>query len=101
MQPLGSNQTTTCDSPVKKSKIVSLCISFASLCLKCRIAELPLRAGLMCFVDARTSSESNGRSVIWRFERSDAIETCNGMIFNFYTGLPHTYVSTKTAEGGK
>ena len=58
MQPLGSNQTTTCDSPVQKSKIVSLCISFASLCLKCRIAELPLRAGLMCFVDARTSSES-------------------------------------------
>ena len=54
-----------------------------------------------CFVDALISNEStkhmsptlNGNSVIWRFEGSDAIETCNGITFNFYTGLPHIVVS--------
>ena len=31
----------------------------------------------------------NGSSVIRRFERSDAIEICDGIIFDFYTGLSH------------
>ena len=29
----------------------------------------------------------NGSSVVWRFERSNAIEICDGIIFNFYTEL--------------
>ena len=31
----------------------------------------------------------NGSSVIWHFEGSDVIEICNGITFEFYTGLPH------------
>ena len=31
----------------------------------------------------------NGSSEIRRFERGDTIEICNGIIFDFYTGLPH------------
>ena len=31
----------------------------------------------------------NRSSAIWRFEGSDAIEICGGIIFDFYTGLPH------------
>ena len=31
----------------------------------------------------------NGSSAIQRFERSNAIEICNGITFDFYTGLPH------------
>ena len=31
----------------------------------------------------------NGSSAILRFERSDAIEICDGITFDFYTGLPH------------
>ena len=31
----------------------------------------------------------NGSSVIRHFEHSDAIEMHDGIIFDFYTGLPH------------
>ena len=31
----------------------------------------------------------NGSSEIWCFERSDAIEISNGIIFDFYMGLPY------------
>ena len=31
----------------------------------------------------------NGSSVIQRFEGSGAIEICDGITFDFYTGLPH------------
>ena len=41
---------------------------------------------------ARLSPALNGRSEIRRFERSDAIEICNGIIFDFYTGLPRVDV---------
>ena len=30
-----------------------------------------------------------GSSAIWRFKHSNAIEICDGITFNFYTGLPH------------
>ena len=33
----------------------------------------------------------NGSSPIRRFEGSDAIEIRNGIIFDFYTELPHMY----------
>ena len=32
-----------------------------------------------------------GSSAIQCFEHSDAIEICDGIIFNFYTGLPHIH----------
>ena len=31
----------------------------------------------------------NGSSAIRRFEGSDAIKICDGITFDFYTGLPH------------
>ena len=31
----------------------------------------------------------NGSSVLRRFERSNAIEICDGITFDFYMGLPH------------
>ena len=31
----------------------------------------------------------NGSSVIRHFEGSDAIKICDGITFDFYTGLPH------------
>ena len=37
-----------CGSPVQKSKVIPLCISIASLPLKRCIAELLLKAGLIC-----------------------------------------------------
>ena len=35
------------------------------------------------------SPSLNGSSLIRRFEGSDAIEICNRISFDFYTGLPH------------
>ena len=32
-----------------------------------------------------------------RFKRSDAIEICDGITFDFYTGLPHVYVARHAA----
>ena len=40
------------------------------------------------------SSILNGSSAIRRFERSNAIEICNGITFDFYTGLPHMYLQS-------
>ena len=37
----------------------------------------------------RLSPALNGSSEIRRFERSDAIKIRNGIIFDFYMGLPH------------
>ena len=61
----------------------------------------PVKGGAhTCFVDAWISNESmkhtspalNRSSVIWRFEGSDAIKICDGITFDFYTGLPHMYI---------
>ena len=37
----------------------------------------------------------NGSSAIRRFEHSDAIEIRDGIIFDFYPGLPHSEVLTQ------
>ena len=37
----------------------------------------------------------NGSPAIWCFECSDAIEIRNGIIFDFYTGLPHNMKGTE------
>ena len=42
--------------------------------------------------EVRMSPALNGSSEIQRFERTDAIKICNGIIV-FYPGLSHTYVS--------
>ena len=31
----------------------------------------------------------NGRTTLQHFERDNTVEICNGMMFNFYPGLPH------------
>ena len=36
----------------------------------------------------------NGSSTIQHFEGSDAIEICDGITFNFYTGLPDMTILT-------
>ena len=33
----------------------------------------------------------NGSFVLQRFKRSNTVELCNGMMFNFYPGLPHVH----------
>ena len=37
----------------------------------------------------RMSPALNRSSALWRFERSNAIEICNEIMFSFYPGLPH------------
>ena len=37
----------------------------------------------------------NGSSALQRFERSNAIEIRNGIMFDFYPGLPHIYIYGK------
>ena len=34
----------------------------------------------------------NGSSALEDFERSNAIELRNGIVFNFYPGLPHVHI---------
>ena len=51
----------------------------------------------MCYIDmsgthiypARMSPALNGSSVLQCFERSNTVEICNGITFDFYPGLPH------------
>ena len=35
------------------------------------------------------SPASNGSSVLLRFEHDNTVEICNGIMFDFYPGLPH------------
>ena len=37
------------------------------------------------------SATLNGSSTLERFERSNMIEICDGIMFDFYPGLPHIY----------
>ena len=39
----------------------------------------------------------NGSSVIWHFERSNAIKIRDRIIFNFYMGLPHMYTLSSSS----
>ena len=62
----------------------------ALLCLKCKVGLIRT-----CFVDARISHMSpalDGSSAIRHFELSDALKIHDGIIFDFYTGLPHIYM---------
>ena len=40
----------------------------------------------------------NRSSAIRRFEGSDAVEICDGITFDFYTGLPHVAFQQDTSE---
>ena len=42
----------------------------------------------------------NGSTVLQRFERGNAVEIRNGIMFDFYLGLPHMYVSMCDRGGG-
>ena len=65
------------------------------LCSKHCIVELLLRVGLIALCGyshiyvARMSPTLHRSSAIRCFERGDAIEIHDGIIFNFYTGLSH------------
>ena len=64
--------------------------------------EFPLRAGLIYTLGklintyhiytAHMSPALNGSSALERFEHSNAIKIRNGIMFNFYPGLPHIHV---------
>ena len=55
----------------------------------------------MCWVNSSTlamfiqhvcmSPALNGSSALQRFKRSNASEICNGIMFDFYPGLPHVF----------
>ena len=47
-----------------------------------------------CIYEAHMSPAFNGSSAIRHFKHSNAIKIRNGITFDFYTGLPHTYSST-------
>ena len=40
----------------------------------------------------------NGSSALEHFERSNEIEIHNGIMFDFYPGLPHMYIQSANAE---
>ena len=44
-----------------------------------------------CIYEARMNPALNTSSAIQRFKHSNAIEICDGITFDFYTGLPHMY----------
>jgi len=46
----------------------------------------------------RMSPALNRSSLLERFERSNAIEICNGIMFDFYPGLPHIAVHVELAD---
>ena len=46
---------------------------------------------------ARMSPTLNGSSMLERFERSNASEIHNGIMFDFYPGLPHMYIQVHTS----
>ena len=76
---------------------IPLHISISSLCSKHRISELQgwssnvlyKYGNYRCNYALHLSPALNGSSEIQRFERSDAIEIRDRIIFDFYTGLPH------------
>ena len=70
--------TSICGSPVQKSNVIPSCISSALLYL---MHELNLQSAY--------EPRPYGSSAIQLFEGSDAIEICDRITFNFYTGLPH------------
>ena len=41
----------------------------------------------------------NGSSALQRFERGNAVEKCNEIMFNFYPGLPHMQNNGATEVG--
>ena len=40
----------------------------------------------------------NGSTALQRFERGNAVEIRNGIMFNFYPGLPQMYSELKSCE---
>ena len=51
-----------------------------------------IKVHLSSIYKAHMSPTLNGSSVVRRFLCSDTIKICNGITFDFYTGLPHLYL---------
>ena len=83
-----------------KTEHIPLRISIALPLLKSCNILFPLQVGLICAVNnlhiytACTSPTPNGSSALQCFEHSNAIEICNGIMFDFYPALPHICDST-------
>ena len=45
-----------------------------------------------CIYIVRMSPTLSGSSVLQRVKLGDALEICNGIIFDFYSGLPHVFL---------
>ena len=43
-----------------------------------------------CIYTVHISPALNGSSALQRFDHGNAIKICNGIVFNFLLGLPHT-----------
>ena len=77
-------------------------------CSKRCSAELPLRVGLIHHMYTYPSIHAsslhvhcmsptfNGSFVLQHFECGNAVELCNGIMFDFYPGLPHMVVTMLT-----
>ena len=84
----------------QKSILLSISISllkYFDLITKRSTAELPLKAGLIALCEhgkyswvypVRMSPAFNGISVLERLKCGNAIEICNGIMFDFYPELP-------------
>ena len=69
------------------------------LCSKHSSTELLLRVGHICpakmhecLISLHSAYEPRRSAVLQRFERSNTVEICNGMMFDFYPGLPHIQI---------
>ena len=99
------NISVICGSPGQKSNIIPLRISTALPRSKRCNAGLLLRVGLIHAVQtcqvfisyiANVSPTHNGSAALQHLEHGTTIEIHNGIIINFYLGLPHTYILVKS-----
>ena len=83
-------------SPGLKSNVISSRISIALLRSKCCSAELPLRVELICavwmhkYLTSLRSAMSSAFIGILPLNAVMQSKYTNGIMFNFYPGLPHT-----------
>ena len=63
-----------------------------SPCSKRCNAELPRRLiRYSCIFVVRMNPALNESAALQHFERSNTVKICNGIMFNFYPGLPHMW----------
>ena len=72
---------------VRGAIALSFCLRWGSYVLRGRIRY-------SCIYIARMSPTLSGSSALQHVKLGDALEIRNGIIFNFYSGLPHMYIIT-------